>query len=274
MFQNHIKKILKKELKLKDISLEIPPDSKLGDFAFACFALAKDMKKSPAEIAKEFAQKLKPDDYIKEIKATGPYVNFFIDKSKLAEETAKEIFKKKDKYGHSKMGQKETVVIEYPGPNTNKPLHIGHMRNMALGVSMANIFASQGCKVKKVNIVNDRGIHICKSMLAYQKWGNKKTPVKEKRKPDHFVGDYYVMFCKKAKENPELEKEAQEMLRKWEEGDEEVMTDGVKLLVDPMSLQYLMGAEIDYTEGLEGSQFVIRNPNAQTTCGCGSSFSV
>ena len=222
MFQNHIKKILKKELKLKDISLEIPPDSKLGDYAFACFALAKDMKKSPAEIAKEFAQKLKPDDCIKEIKSTGPYVNFFIDKSKLAEETAKEIFKKKDKYGHSKIGQKETVVIEYPGPNTNKPLHIGHMRNMALGVSMSNIFASQGCKVKKVNIVNDRGIHICKSMLAYQKWGNKKTPEKEKRKPDHFVGDYYVMFCQKAKENPELEKEAQEMLRKWEEGDEEV----------------------------------------------------
>ena len=150
MFQNHIKKILKKELKLKDISLEIPPDSKLGDFAFACFALAKDMKKSPAEIAKEFAQKLKPDDYIKEIKATGPYVNFFIDKSKLAEETAKEIFKKKDKYGHSKMGQKETVVIEYPGPNTNKPLHIGHLRNMFLGKSMSLLLEHQGNKVIQV----------------------------------------------------------------------------------------------------------------------------
>jgi arginyl-tRNA synthetase len=223
MFQNHIKELLKKKLNAKEVSLEVPPDPKLGDYAFACFAFAKEQKKSPADIAKDLAGKIKPDEYIKEIKATGPYVNFFVDKAKLAEEVAQEIFKKKEKYGHSSIGKKEVVVVEYPAPNTNKPLHLGHMRNMALGVSMANILESQGCKVKRVNLNNDRGIHVCKSMLAYQKWGNGKTPESEKRKPDHFVGDYYVLFCQKAKENPELEKEAQEMLQKWEQGDEEVI---------------------------------------------------
>jgi len=223
MFEKHIKDLLKKELKLKEVSLEIPPDPKLGDFAFACFVCAKDKKKNPVEVAKEFAEKIKPDDYIKEVKSTGPYLNFFINKAKLAEETTKEIFKKKDKYGHSNIGKKEVVVVEYPGPNTNKPLHIGHMRNMALGVSMSNIFASQGCKVKRVNIINDRGIHICKSMLAYQKWGEGKTPESEGRKPDHFIGDYYVLFNQKLKEDPKLEEEAQEMLRKWEAGDKDVL---------------------------------------------------
>lgn len=222
MFKEHISKLLKKNLDLKEVCLEVPPDSKLGDFAFTCFALAKTKKKNPVEIAKELAQSIEPDDYIKEVKATGPYVNFFINKSKLAEETTKEIQKKKNKYGHSKIGQNEIVVVEYPGPNTNKPLHIGHMRNMALGVSMANIFESQGCRVKKVNIINDRGIHICKSMLAYQKWGDKKTPESLKRKSDHFVGDYYVLFNEKLKDNPHLEADAQEMLRKWEAGDKEV----------------------------------------------------
>jgi len=223
MFKEHISKLLKKNLGLKEVCLEVPPDNKLGDYAFACFAFAKENKKNPAELAKEFAEKIKPDEYIKEVKSTGPYINFFINKAKLAENTLQEVHKKKDRYGSSEIGQKEVVVIEYPGPNTNKPLHLGHMRNMALGVSMVNIFKSQGCKIKKVNIVNDRGIHICKSMLAYEKWGEKKTPESQKRKSDHFVGDYYVMFNKKLKENPKLEEEAQEMLRKWEAGDKETI---------------------------------------------------
>ncbi|MBW3014654.1 arginine--tRNA ligase, partial [Candidatus Woesearchaeota archaeon] len=133
-----------------------------------------------------------------------------------------EIFKKKDKYGHSDLGKGKTVLIEYPGPNTNKPLHIGHMRNMVLGISMGNILGSQGYKIVRVNINNDRGIHICKSMLAYQKWGDGKTPESEGKKSDHFVGDFYVLYSQKSKENKELEEETREMLRKWEAGDKEV----------------------------------------------------
>ncbi len=139
------------------------------------------------------------------------------------------------------------VMIEYSSPNTNKPLHLGHVRNNLLGWSLAQIMAANGNKVVKTNIVNDRGIHICKSMLAWQKWGNGETPASSGKKGDHLIGDYYVAFDKhyreevkaltaqylaegmdaeaaekKAKDEAPLIKEAHEMLVKWEQGDPEV----------------------------------------------------
>ncbi len=133
------------------------------------------------------------------------------------------------------------VMVEYSSPNTNKPLHLGHLRNILLGSSLSNILAACGNKVVKTNIVNDRGIHICKSMLAWQKWFDGKTPEDLGVKGDHLVGDCYVAFSSKLKEetaaimdaNPGMDKdqaeaastlmaEAREMLRKWEAGDEEV----------------------------------------------------
>ena len=139
------------------------------------------------------------------------------------------------------------VMIEYSSPNTNKPLHLGHVRNNLLGWSLAQIMAANGNKVVKTNIVNDRGIHICKSMLAWQKWGNGETPETSGKKGDHLIGDYYVAFDKhyreevkaltadfkaqgmtdeeaekRAKEEAPLIKEAHEMLVKWEQGDAEV----------------------------------------------------
>jgi len=131
------------------------------------------------------------------------------------------------------------IMIEYSSPNTNKPLHLGHVRNNLLGYSLAQIMKANGNKVIKTNIVNDRGIHICKSMLAWQKWGNGITPEKAGKKGDHLIGDFYVLFSNKLKEEiQELEvkgmtkeeaeakaplmQEAHEMLRKWEAGDKEV----------------------------------------------------
>ena len=139
------------------------------------------------------------------------------------------------------------VMIEYSSPNTNKPLHLGHMRNNLLGNALANVMAANGNKVVKTNIVNDRGIHICKSMLAWLKWGNGETPETSGKKGDHLIGDYYVAFDKhyreetaalkaqyvsegmdpdeaekKAKEEAPLMKEAHAMLVKWEQGDKEV----------------------------------------------------
>ena len=131
------------------------------------------------------------------------------------------------------------VMIEYSSPNTNKPLHLGHVRNNLLGFSLANIMEANGNKVVKTNIVNDRGIHICKSMLAWLKWGNGITPEKAGKKGDHLIGDFYVAFDKHYKEelqqlmdggmtkeeaeaNSALMKEARTMLKKWEDGDEEV----------------------------------------------------
>ncbi len=203
-------------------SLEVPPDPKMGDYAFPCFTFSKRLKKSPQQIAEYLKGKIGTDDIISEVQSNGPYLNLFVNKSKLAEQTLKEVAEKKDKYGTSSAGKNQRVVIEFPSPNTNKPLHLGHLRNMALGESMANIIASQGYGLSRANLNNDRGIHICKSMLAYQRWGDGKTPGSEGRKSDHFVGDYYVMYNLKEKEDASLTGEAQEMLLKWEAGDKEV----------------------------------------------------
>jgi arginyl-tRNA synthetase len=197
--------------------LDIPPNPNLGDIAFPCFKLSKMLDKSPQLIAKDLEMSIKiPDDsIIREVKAMGPFLNFFFNTSKLAEKALSRIWNERAKYGYKADNQK-TVLIEFPSPNTNKQLHLGHLRNMALGESTSRIFESQGYRVVRANLLNDRGIHICKSMLAYKKWGNNRQPDK---KEDHFVGDFYVLFSKKVKENPELEEEAQELLKLWEAKD-------------------------------------------------------
>ncbi len=221
-FREHIIKLLKKEAKLDEINLEIPPSSELGDYAFPCFTLSKKHKKNPNETAKELSQKIKTDNIIKEVKAVGPYLNFFINKEKLFKDILKKIFKENDNYGIQPKTNK-TILVEYLGPNTNKPLHLGHVRNIALGYSLCKLLKANGHKVFPVNINNDRGIHICKSMLAYQKWGKNDSPKNSRLKSDFFVGKYYIMFSKKAKENPKLEEEAKEILEKWEKGDKETI---------------------------------------------------
>jgi len=225
MFKSEITKLLAKATGLgeKEIEplIENPPSPELGDYAFPCFILAKSMKKAPNIIAQELAGKIKPDpkSSISEVKATGPYLNFFVDKSFLAGSVIKDILNCGACYGSWPLNHKK-VMVEYPAPNTNKPLHLGHVRNMLLGNSICNILAFAGYQAIPADLVNDRGVHICKSMLAYQKWGKGKQPDK---KSDHFVGDYYVLYSKHEKEHPELEEQIQEMLRKWEAGDEEIV---------------------------------------------------
>ena len=217
MFEKEIKKLLEKHVK-GDITLEIPPNSNMGDYAFPCFPLAKELKKSPPDIAKDLQSKIDKSDFIEETKVIGPYLNFFVNKEKLAELVLKQIYKEKQDYGKGKSGKK--IAVEFSSPNTNKPLHLGHVRNICLGESISRILDFAGNKVTRHCIVNDRGIHICKSMLAYQKFGKGKEP---DIKSDFFVGKFYVMFAKKADEKPELEQEAQELLKKWEAGDKETI---------------------------------------------------
>ena len=119
--------------------------------------------------------------------------------------------------------KKEKILLESPGPNTNKPLHLGHLRNMLLGVSLRNILRNLGHEVIPVDVVNDRGIHICKSMLAYKLFGNGETPESTGIKGDYFVGNYYVKYSEELKKDPSLEDQAKEMLVKWEEGDKETI---------------------------------------------------
>ncbi len=210
---------LKGKLKREDIErlVEIPPNDEMGDYAFPCFALAKIEKKSPLLIAEELKERLKLGKEISNTSAVAGYVNFFVDKKLLAEGVLKNAVK--SDYGSRKV--KKRVMVEFPSPNTNKPLHLGHLRNMAIGECVSRILELAGNKVVRANLNNDRGVHICKSMVAYEKFGKGKSP--EKIKSDHFVGGYYVLFNKKAKEEESWEGEAQDCLQKWEAGDKKTL---------------------------------------------------
>ena len=222
IFKKEILKQLKKALTLTEQQLssllETPPEPHLGDFAFPCFSLSKQFKQSPAQIAESILPKLSTNQYIEKIEQKQAYLNFFINKSTLATITIKEILKNKH-YGKTKI-KKQRILIEYPSPNTNKPLHLGHVRNILLGQSLSNLLKFQGHQVFQVSLNNDRGIHICKSMLAYKLYGNNKKPNK---KSDHFVGDFYIKFAIEAANNPSLEQQAQDMLLKWENKDLETI---------------------------------------------------
>jgi len=215
----------KLKIKPEDIAskIEIPPSAEMGDFAFPCFFLSPLLKQSPGEIAMEVRAKIGTQKDFSDIQTMGPYINFFFDRKELASETVSRILSEKDKFGSSQSGKNTRTVIEFPSPNTNKPLHLGHLRNMSLGESVSRILEYNGNNVIRTNVYNDRGVHICKSMLAYEKFGKDKTPESEKKKSDHLVGDFYVKFSEEAKKDPALETEAQEMLRKWEAGDPEVI---------------------------------------------------
>ena len=222
--RQEILKILQRETSNQSIPIEEPTDRSLGDIAVPCFFLAKEMRKNPAQIAQELAQSINDaglPDMIDNVEANGPYLNFFLHTPTVAAGVLTRIRDEKDSFGKGK-GKDRKVLIESPSPNTNKPLHLGHLRNMLLGRCLKNILSFMGADAKIVNVVNDRGVHICKSMLAYERFGNEETPESAGRKPDHLVGDYYVMFSKAAQNDPDLKQEAQDMLLKWEQGDEKI----------------------------------------------------
>jgi arginyl-tRNA synthetase len=200
--------------------IEIPPPEFDFTYAFPCFKLSKFLKKAPNLIALDLSEKIQLPDFIEKINAVGPYINFTIKSRNILEI----IFTLKNDYGRSRDLSNKTnklrIVVEYPSPNTNKPLHFGHVRNMILGKTLSNLLEYKKHKVFQVNLYNNRGIHICKSMLAYKELGNRKEPDK---KSDHFVGDYYVHYNEMLKKDEGLEKKARELLRLWESGDRDTL---------------------------------------------------
>ncbi len=205
--------------------IEIPPSPDLGDIAFPMYPLAKYFRASPAVIADLIKQKLETKKEIHnsgEVLAADSYLNIKINLSVFATKVLEEVVARGVEYGRSDYYRNQKIMVEFSCPNTNKPLHLGHLRNDAIGISIANILAENGAEVKKVNLINDRGIHICKSMLAYKKYGNDTTPETEKIKSDHFVGNYYVKFNKWIKEDKSAEEQAREMLVMWEKGEKKV----------------------------------------------------
>jgi arginyl-tRNA synthetase len=201
------------------LAVVFPPDLQLGHFAVGCFPLAKPLRKSPAEIARTLAAGIAADDVIQSAAATGAYINFTVNLKMLFGDTLTEIISAGASYGDSPLGKGRRVMVEYLSPNTNKPLHLGHLRNAALGISVARLLAATGHRVVKSILINDRGVHICKSMLAWQRFGNGATPQSAGIKGDHFVGEWYVRYAIESEKDPTLEAHIQEMLKKWEAGD-------------------------------------------------------
>ncbi|MCD4760781.1 arginine--tRNA ligase [bacterium] len=267
-------------IKLDDFDLDTPPDEKLGDYAFSCFNLAENLKQNPAETSRKLAEKFQKSSNVKKIGAVGPYLNLFVSND-FIQNSLTEISTTKN-FGQSKIGKNKKVLIEFSGPNTNKPQHVGHVRNDCLGQALVNIYKTTGHKTVAVNIINDRGIHIVKSMLAWQKFADGETPESSGIKGDHLVGKYYVKFGQllKTEEDkyykekninlaklPNLErkkaedkflqqsslmKEAREMLLAWENNDPEVkklwkmMNDWVYLGYDQTYKD--LGVEFDHLD--------------------------
>lgn len=212
--------------------VEIPPEPELGDLGIPMFPFAKIFKSAPAVIAAKIAGMLQADDAARSVgdfAAVGPYVNVRLNKVTAASGILQKILEQKTVYGSlTDTGTSplagSRVMVEFSSPNTNKPLHLGHLRNDALGESVSRILKTAGAEVFKVNIINNRGVHICKSMLAYQKFHAARgdTPESLGIKSDRFVGDCYVEFDKWNKEDPTAEKQAQDLLVQWEQGDDAV----------------------------------------------------
>jgi arginyl-tRNA synthetase len=206
-----------------EISISSPPNVKMGDFAIECFPLAKQFRKSPKIVAEEIVARLQTGKLIEKATADGPYINIRVTSETLFSYACLDLFSQPPFEPACVSEKKRRVMVEYLSPNTNKPLHLGHVRNGALGMAVSRLYEAVGCDVVKANLVNDRGVHICKSMLAWQKWGNGATPETEGLKGDHFVGNWYVRFSREADTDPSLEKQAQDMLLKWEAGDSETV---------------------------------------------------
>jgi arginyl-tRNA synthetase len=223
----------------KQIQIQQTRKDFAGDLTVIVFPFLKASKKGPEQTAEDLGAYIKENT--KEVEAFN-VVKGFLNFSISADYWIA-VFNKissTNNYGHS-VDSGKTVMVEYCSPNTNKPLHLGHLRNNFLGFSVANILKANGHKVIKTQIINDRGIHICKSMIAWQKFGEGETPESSGLKGDHLVGKYYVEFDKAykveiaelidggmdkalAEKEAPIFKEAQLMLLKWEEGDEEIRT--------------------------------------------------
>lgn len=245
--QAAVKELYGQEVPEKMVQLQKTKKEFEGNLTLVVFPFLKISRKKPDETAREIGEYIKQNcEAIADFNAVGGFLNLVIDKKAwlalLNEMNLNEKFGEKPVTEASPL-----VMIEYSSPNTNKPLHLGHVRNNLLGWSLAQIMEANGNRVVKTNIVNDRGIHICKSMLAWLKFGNGETPETSGKKGDHLIGDYYVAFDKhyraevaelkakyvaegmdeeqaekKAKEESPLIKEAHKMLVKWEQNDPEV----------------------------------------------------
>ncbi len=222
-----------------------PPSEEFGHLGFPAFSFARQLRRAPQQIAEEIAANFEPDELIDRIETLKGYVNIFLNQEALARSVLGLIYARQDRFAATGASSPEKWVLEYSSPNTNKPLHLGHIRNNLLGLGISNIVGYYGNEVVRVNLINDRGIHICKTMLSYMLWGEGATPESTGVKGDHLVGEFYVRFDREFKheyeawiegrsdpltedgffnsEHSSLGKQARELLSKWEAGDQETL---------------------------------------------------
>lgn len=233
--------ILKKyDLNFNELEVQMTKKDFIGDITIVVFPLVKTLRKSPLEIGNEIGEfLLKELEYVEEFNLIQGFLNLVI-KSQFYLEFLNQIFDQ-DNYGFIKPSLEDpTILVEFASPNTNKPLHLGHIRNILLGDSISKILQANGKNIHKTQIINDRGIHICKSIVAWLKFGKNSTPSDLNEKGDFFVGKYYVLFDKVykeeilqlisegkdnayAKKNAPIFLDAQSLLIKWESGDKKVI---------------------------------------------------
>ena len=254
-------------IKKENVIAEVPPSPEMGDIGFPMFSYSKLLRKGPPQIAQLVKEKITQnilesqdknggatsgDNFSgaqAEVSAQGPYVNVKLDRAFTAKIVLNKVFSDTESldagnndFSFGKPGTMtgKKVMVEFSSPNTNKPLHLGHLRNDVLGESISRIIKACGAQVRKVCIINDSGIHICKSMLAYKEGGQGKTPEDENVKSDHYVGKWYVEFNQALKKETEDQiktgikkeeaeanapsmKKVQKMLRDWEAGEPEIV---------------------------------------------------
>lgn len=200
--------------------LEVPPEAKLGDYAFPCFQLAKTLRKAPPMIAADLLGKIDKGNVIDRIEAVGGYLNFFLNRGAYVEAVLKDIETSQGRYGSSDMGKGKTVVVEFSSPNIAKPFHVGHLCSTVIGSSIEKIYRYLGYKTERINHLGDWGTQFGKLISAYKRWGDeealKQEPIKELLR-------IYVKFHEEAEKQPQLEDEAREHFKKLEDNEPETV---------------------------------------------------
>ncbi|MBI4042966.1 MAG: arginine--tRNA ligase [Deltaproteobacteria bacterium] len=201
--------------------VEIPPKAEMGDYAFPCFELAKEMRKAPPQVAQEIVQKIGRSSRFASVAAAGPYVNFKVDPSRFYREVLSAILERDTPYGSSQTGAGKTVVIDFSSPNMARPLNIAHLGTTAAGAALQRIYSFLGYRAVGINYLGDWGTQFGKLIAAFQRWGDQKT-LASHPKPVLYLVDLYVRFHKEVETDPSLEEEARATLLKCEQGDQQV----------------------------------------------------
>ncbi len=198
--------------------IEVPADSKMGDYAFPCFKLAKVLRKAPPMIAKGIADQIAEDPMFEKVEQVNAYVNMFLSREVYVKDTVAEVIEKGDDFGRSEMGEGKKVIVEYSSPNIAKPFHIGHIRSTVIGNSIYKIYDFLGYDTMRINHLGDYGTQFGKMICAYRRWGNKEDVIAE---PIKTLLSYYTKFHVEAEKDPSLEDEARAIFTKLEKGEPE-----------------------------------------------------